>query len=170
MFFIEKVTVNEIPSSLSLTMFICTCLFIKYKLSSDVSPWSLSCPTLPNTFSLSRWLTGKCFEQTHLRYYDSQDSWGRIANRLVEQCTCQNGRAFCERTRYRGTTSRTFRFVCYCLFVCVCLCFKDTDPHLFVHNSKPFNVLHQQPLYLIRFYFFIFSSLSRIVDSLHCSA
>ncbi|XP_041925023.1 hepatocyte growth factor activator isoform X1 [Alosa sapidissima] len=58
--------------------------------------------TCPEGFSGRRCEERKCFEETHLRYYDSGDSWGRIANRLVEQCSCLDGKTLCESTRYTG--------------------------------------------------------------------
>ncbi|XP_008296633.1 hepatocyte growth factor activator [Stegastes partitus] len=42
----------------------------------------------------------KCYETTHLRYYDIGESWGRIHLRNVEQCTCVAGEIKCERDRY----------------------------------------------------------------------
>ncbi|XP_064201046.1 hepatocyte growth factor activator [Anguilla rostrata] len=42
----------------------------------------------------------KCYEEVHHRYYDVGESWGRIHNRNVEQCTCASGVIDCERVRY----------------------------------------------------------------------
>ncbi|KAJ8383161.1 hypothetical protein SKAU_G00039390 [Synaphobranchus kaupii] len=42
----------------------------------------------------------KCYEEVHHRYYDTGESWGRIHNRNVEQCTCVSGVIQCERVRY----------------------------------------------------------------------
>nr|XP_046237153.1 hepatocyte growth factor activator isoform X3 [Scatophagus argus] len=42
----------------------------------------------------------KCYETTHLRYYDTGESWGRIHLRNVEQCTCVAGEIKCERVQY----------------------------------------------------------------------
>ncbi|KAG9346956.1 hypothetical protein JZ751_005883, partial [Albula glossodonta] len=47
----------------------------------------------------------KCYEGIHHRYYDTGDSWGRIHNRNVEQCTCTSGEIQCERVRYTVCTS-----------------------------------------------------------------
>ncbi|XP_063042890.1 hepatocyte growth factor activator-like [Engraulis encrasicolus] len=56
--------------------------------------------TCPEGYSGRRCEERQCYEETHLRYYDSDDSWGRIAEGLVEQCTCRDGRSVCGRTRY----------------------------------------------------------------------
>ncbi|KAJ8262318.1 hypothetical protein GJAV_G00165100 [Gymnothorax javanicus] len=42
----------------------------------------------------------KCYEDVHLRYYDHGESWGRIQNRNVEQCSCVTGAIECQRVRY----------------------------------------------------------------------
>ncbi|XP_028841055.1 hepatocyte growth factor activator isoform X2 [Denticeps clupeoides] len=44
--------------------------------------------------------TEKCFEEVHLRHYDSGESWGRVHHRNVELCTCLDGKVSCESTRY----------------------------------------------------------------------
>ncbi|XP_012697340.2 hepatocyte growth factor activator [Clupea harengus] len=56
--------------------------------------------TCPEGYTGRRCEERKCFEETHLRHYDSEEAWGRISNRKVEQCTCLDGKALCERTRY----------------------------------------------------------------------
>ncbi|RVE60553.1 hypothetical protein OJAV_G00182070 [Oryzias javanicus] len=47
----------------------------------------------------------KCYETTHLRFYDIGESWGRIHLRNVEQCTCVEGEIQCQRVYY--TTCRS---------------------------------------------------------------
>ncbi|XP_020567298.1 hepatocyte growth factor activator isoform X2 [Oryzias latipes] len=42
----------------------------------------------------------KCYETTHLRFYDTGESWGRIHLRNVEQCTCVEGEIQCQRVPY----------------------------------------------------------------------
>lgn len=42
----------------------------------------------------------KCYETTHLHYYEAGESWGRIHLRNVEQCMCAAGEIKCERARY----------------------------------------------------------------------
>ncbi|KAG9259897.1 hepatocyte growth factor activator [Astyanax mexicanus] len=43
----------------------------------------------------------KCYESLHLRYYDIEESWGRIHKRNVELCRCLREGVSCERVRYR---------------------------------------------------------------------
>ncbi|XP_018602208.1 hepatocyte growth factor activator isoform X1 [Scleropages formosus] len=50
-------------------------------------------------------LQEKCYEELHLRYYDTSQSWGRIHLHTVEQCTCVGGEIKCERVRYAACTS-----------------------------------------------------------------
>ncbi|XP_056883142.1 hepatocyte growth factor activator isoform X1 [Takifugu flavidus] len=69
----------------------------------------------------------KCYETTHLHYYDTGESWGRIHLRNVEQCTCMAGEIKCERVAYTTCRSNpcqndgacrlivsTGQEVCYC--------------------------------------------------------
>ncbi|XP_029696137.1 hepatocyte growth factor activator isoform X4 [Takifugu rubripes] len=69
----------------------------------------------------------KCYETTHLHYYDTGESWGRIHLRNVEQCTCMAGEIKCERVGYTTCRSNpcqndgacrlivsTGQEVCYC--------------------------------------------------------
>ncbi|KAL4641496.1 hepatocyte growth factor activator isoform X1 [Arapaima gigas] len=56
-------------------------------------------------FTGRRCLQEKCYEELHLRYYDTSQSWGRIHLRSVEQCTCVGGQTKCERVRYGACTS-----------------------------------------------------------------
>ncbi|XP_024144395.1 hepatocyte growth factor activator isoform X3 [Oryzias melastigma] len=42
----------------------------------------------------------KCYETTHLRFYDIGESWGRIHLRNVEQCSCVEGEIQCQRVYY----------------------------------------------------------------------
>lgn len=51
----------------------------------------------------------KCYETTHLRYYDTGESWGRIHLRNVEQCTCVAGEIECERVGYTSKIRRLCR-------------------------------------------------------------
>lgn len=48
----------------------------------------------------TRCLSEKCYEATHLRRYDTGESWGRIHLRNVEQCTCEAGEISCQRVHY----------------------------------------------------------------------
>lgn len=71
---------------------------------TDSSLWS-ACPTelfilLSHLNLLTFIFSEKCYETTHLRYYDTGESWGRIHLRNVEQCTCVAGEIKCERVHY----------------------------------------------------------------------
>ncbi|KAJ8416473.1 hypothetical protein AAFF_G00357610 [Aldrovandia affinis] len=61
--------------------------------------------TCPEGYTGRLCIEEKCFEEVHLRYYDTGESWGRIHSRNVEQCTCTNGGIQCERVRYTVCTS-----------------------------------------------------------------
>uniref|UniRef100_H3CKM3 trypsin n=1 Tax=Tetraodon nigroviridis TaxID=99883 RepID=H3CKM3_TETNG len=47
----------------------------------------------------------RCYETSHLRYFDAGESWGRIHLRNVEQCTCAAGQVSCEKVRYTACRS-----------------------------------------------------------------
>ncbi|KAK6493782.1 hepatocyte growth factor activator-like isoform X1 [Huso huso] len=42
----------------------------------------------------------KCYDQRHLRYYNTGETWGRIHNGKVEQCTCTKSLIVCQPVRY----------------------------------------------------------------------
>ncbi|MGH0143409.1 UNVERIFIED_CONTAM: hypothetical protein FKN15_016740 [Acipenser sinensis] len=42
----------------------------------------------------------KCYDQTHLKYYNIGETWGRIHTGKVEQCTCTDSLIVCQPVRY----------------------------------------------------------------------
>ncbi|RXN01813.1 Protein Dok-7 [Acipenser ruthenus] len=44
--------------------------------------------------------TVKCYDQTHLKYYNIGETWGRIHTGKVEQCTCTDSLIVCQPVRY----------------------------------------------------------------------
>lgn len=65
-------------------------------------------PASPSPCMLHVCFSEKCYETTHLHYYEAGESWGRIHLRNVEQCTCAAGEIKCERVHY---TSKSQCFI-----------------------------------------------------------
>ncbi|MBN3316751.1 HGFA factor, partial [Atractosteus spatula] len=87
---------------------------------------------------------GRCYEYEHLRYYDVGESWGRIHNRNVEQCSCTNGLIECQRVRYTACTTNPCKNDGTCRLIvstgeAVCACRPGhTGPYCSITLSGPY--------------------------------
>ncbi|XP_041132843.1 hepatocyte growth factor activator-like isoform X1 [Polyodon spathula] len=47
----------------------------------------------------------KCYDQTHLRYYNIGETWGRVHTGKVEQCTCIDSLIVCQPVQYTACST-----------------------------------------------------------------